>query len=150
MKQTPIPEKIKIPIYAQKDIGGWILEKNINSLIDVVTEQQKDIELLDTYIKDHNIWHYTEKSYTAMRSTGEFCNCKNRRSVTTGTNDRRTLCGDCGKPIKSQEDIRENIGKIINEYWGNGYQIGKHGAFSEKTMETDTVVDRILAIVKGE
>jgi hypothetical protein len=76
MKQTPIPEKIDI------NLVGCLLTpstiNSINSLIDVLTEQQKEIDLLKQMrthdMSDHLLeWHIVEKTqpYTAMRSTGK-------------------------------------------------------------------------------
>lgn len=68
MKQTPIPEKIKT-----KEIDEtW--KFIVNALIDVLTEQQKEIESIKKDFKTHEHAINNGQPSTAMRSTGEVLN----------------------------------------------------------------------------
>lgn len=69
-------------------------------------------------------------SYTAMRSTGEYCTC-----VHIGE-PNSNKCVTCYKPIKPQEDVREKIYEELVPYMTQGAAFG--------------LSERILAIVKGE
>jgi hypothetical protein len=90
-----------------------------------INELIEKCDLLETYIKDHNIWHYTEKSYTAQASTGStWCECRVPMIGCIGSMDDDT-CGNCGKKEKPQEvrdckpivnkDLRKKLVDLIDE-----------------------------------
>lgn len=139
MKQTPIPEKI------DKKFCSIMSEGTVdyfNSLIDVLTEQQKKIDKNDAEhvhlqagmgelrrriqaLEDSNA---KQPPYTAMRSTGD--------KIADEQENR-------GKQMK--EDMRI----VLDEFWMNGKEAGYLMKY-DNVITTDKIIDRILSIVKGE
>jgi len=98
MKQTPIPEKIKV-------ITEYKAENTINSLIDVLTQQQKEIKELQQDLKSltTEVHVNLDQPYTAMRSTGECVRCGHNHEQ-----DDFAACNCCNtlapKYVKPQTD----------------------------------------------
>ena len=124
----------------------------INNMIDWVTalEQREAKHELDVITS----MQYLEKRinnkspYTAMRSTGEYCECPNPK-VAICINNKCTgkYCQVCGKdtsfkiirtkPIKPQEDVKKKLITYLTNHIGLNNNL-------------DEIAGRILAIVKGE
>lgn len=124
-----IPEKIKIANVSPENI---VVAEYLNSLIDALTEQQKEIEDL----KEINA---KQPSYTAMRSTGEFCVCPSPMQCNCLLNGNKCgECHSCHKLLKPQEDV---LSKVAN-------YLRKHTKHPDKAFSK--LSEDILAIVKGE
>lgn len=79
----------------QEAHGEWHENNRVEDLIPIINEMQG------------------QRPYTAMRSTGEFCECR-FKGVPQGNK-----CGHCQRLRKpTQEDMREKIAKMICE-WEN-------------------------------
>jgi len=173
--KTPIPEKIK-PQYDKLGFptGTWM---TINSLIDVVTEQQREIEGLKSAFINHTIVDNSvaHKPYTAMRSTGEYCECTSTILNYHKDDSGWWVCDKCGKPsserpyiTKPQEDIEKFVDYSIKKYKKTYKALGNSQedirerliemvkdeqritAISGTPITPGELADRILAIVKGE
>lgn len=142
-----IPEKIEAGYSYFTLLGShtrWVIQvMAINKLIDVVTEQQKEIEQIKTVIGVHGdelleIRNSDPKPYSAQRSTGEYCVCAH-----IGIPDSN-ICTGCNKSIKPQEDIENIVIDLICEAWDLGYRKdGKNRHLIQK------YTDKILEIVRG-
>lgn len=130
-----IPEKIK----TRSTDDSW--KFLFNDLIDVLTEQQKEIEFLKDWRIEHMDEHLNLKPHTAMRSTG-----KKKESIiiecqwcgASHSEDKPFRHYDgCHKDIKPQENVK----KRLKTYLTNNIGLNNNLEF---------IADRILAIVKGE
>lgn len=157
MKQTLIPEKIKISNVPPENI---VVAEYLNSLIDVVTEQQKEIEALKQYRNCHIDWHRDNnpKPYTAMRSTGDgfskakdikplqrkdvygYCKCPEPLPCHRHT---PAMCSYCSKSIKQKDDVREKLIQLLKDE-------NRISVISGTPITPIELADKILAIVKGE
>lgn len=176
MKQTPIPEKPSHnrSVKLSSTLGGQReqLREHHNlfcALIDVLTEQQKEIEELKAWKEKYELYVGTRigtldkllteiqlsKPYTAMRSTGEseFCTCENIYQT------EKKICGLCHRsyinpqpPTPSDEEIEYKVMDLLNEFWTNGRDVGKSEHTKEfiSIMETKPVADKILTLVRGK
>lgn len=130
------------------------ISDTVNSIIDVLKEQQKEIDELK---KCKCVCHLSGNAqcaycqciaYTAMRSTGEYCECKKPTSILPHSMFEEPKCWHCNKPVgisEPQEDVTytDEAIKIQNLLWNKFYAV----ITKEQAME---ISDKILAIVKGE
>lgn len=117
-----------------KGLVGCLITPNvissINSLIDVVTEQQKEIEFLKNWRIEHMDEHLNLKPYTAMRSTEElFVHVKPEKTY------KAVIHID-----KQQGDVREKVEKYL----------AHQPEFYLRAKRVIKCASEILAIVKGE
>lgn len=105
-----------------------------------------------------------DKSYTAMRSTGEvFCQCEHPQPRFAGLSNVIQYCMLCSRQIskqttpvccrcekevnKPQEDVRCSVLQVLWKLYEEGYSNSK-SLIKRENLNKET--DRILAIVKGE
>jgi len=141
--KTPIPEKIKVNRWAHTDRNLIIeLQESHNSLIDVLTEQQKEIESLKSNL--YNFCTFMGKKdhpYTAMRSTG-----MKDIALNMLYEEPNTLGAD-SKPIKPKKDMLTKIAYLRQTIPDMTESERRSGWYLSGYYDA---IDKLLAIVKGE